>query len=306
MIFQDYHGDVPECICESSETVPITGQNVVYKSTVIQEYGENLFFEPTPLEMLYSDAEKPQVLITVNGIDAVCPGFDCDFVYVEAVGEITSQSLVDGAVTIQGTNLPVDDISITLSNSACEDIVATETEITCTLNVGAAAGEWDVKLVDVNGLTPVESAVEKLSVGLTVTEISPSTGLNQLGGDILTIMGTGFDQILDNTTVTFSDGTACDLITTRDTAITCMVAGFDPDALDSVNPYAVTVTVNSVVDENMTVAILDSKQSGQTVSPTTVSPVLASVLTVTLEETYPDALAVEDFTATLVSQADAT
>ena len=119
-------------------------------------------------------------------------------------------------------------------------------------------------------------------------------------------MGTGFDQIMDNTSVTFSDGTSCDLITTQDTYVTCMVAGFDPDTLDSVNPYTVTITVNSVVDDTMTAAILDSKQSGLVVSPTSVSPVLASVLTVTLEDTYPDILVVDDFTATLVSQSDAT
>lgn len=258
------------------------------------------------MEMLYTDAEKPQVLITVNGIDGVCPDHNCDFVYVEAPSVITSQTLTDGVLTIQGTNLPVDDVTVTLSNSQCDDVVASDTEITCTLNVGAAAGEWDVQVVDVNGLTPVDESVPKMSIGLTVTEISPNTGLNQLGGDILTIMGTGFDQILDNTSVVFSDGTACDLITTQDTYVTCMVAGFDPDTLDSVNPYTVTVTVNSVVEDTMTVAILDNKQSGLVVSPTTVSPVLATVLTVTLEDTYPDTLVVEDFTAKLVDQTDAT
>ena len=70
--------------------MPIEGQNIVYKSEVLQEYGKNLMFEPVPMEMLYNDAEKPQVLVTINGIDGVCPDFNCDFVYVDAPSEITS------------------------------------------------------------------------------------------------------------------------------------------------------------------------------------------------------------------------
>lgn len=67
------------------------------------------------------------------------------------------------------------------------------------------------------------------------------------------------------------------------------------------NPYSLTITVNDIVDTSQTVMLLPTKQSGHTVSPTSVSPVLSTELTVTLESTYPDTLAVEDFTARLVS-----
>lgn len=51
--------------------------------------------------------------------------------------------------------------------------------------------------------------------------------------------------------------------------------------------------------------ILDTKQSGQTVSPNSVNPVISSVLTVTLESTYPETLnSRDDFTATLISRDD--
>ena len=46
--------------------------------------------------------------------------------------------------------------------------------------------------------------------------------------------------------------------------------------------------------------LLPTKQSGHTVSPTSVSPVLSSELIVTLEDTYPDELRVEEFTARLI------
>jgi hypothetical protein len=103
-----------------------------------------------------------------------------------------------------------------------------------------------------------------------------------------------------NTSVVFSDATTCDLLTTSDTEITCLVSGFLESSLDIVNPYSVTITVNGVVDTSQTVTILEDKQSGQSVSPSSVSPVLNTILTVTLEDTYPETLTVESFTAILI------
>ncbi len=69
----DYHGDVPQCEIRASESDPIEGAGVVYISTTVREYGKNLLFEPVPLEMLYADAQAPQVRVKINGIDGVCP-----------------------------------------------------------------------------------------------------------------------------------------------------------------------------------------------------------------------------------------
>ena len=112
----------------------------------------------------------------------------------------------------------------------------------------AAAGEWDIKLIDVNGLTPKEETVATISVPLSVTNVDPIEGLNQLGGDILTLTGEGFDQVTDTTTVTFSDGTACIVLPSSATELTCMVDGFDPEALTIDTPYQMTVNVNGVED----------------------------------------------------------
>lgn len=87
LIFQDYHGDVPQCEIRSSESTPITGNDVIeFNSITYREYGKNLMFEPVPLEFLYTDASQPQVIISVNGIDGVCPEFNCDFLYIEPTG----------------------------------------------------------------------------------------------------------------------------------------------------------------------------------------------------------------------------
>lgn len=178
--------------------------------------------------------------------------------------------------------------------------------ITCILTVPAAAGSWDVRVTDASGLIPVDSTVPKINVGLTVTSISPSTDLNQLGGDVLTLAGEGFDTITDNTQITFSDGTGCDITSTSSGSIECIVSGFNTATINSSTPYTATVSVNSVTDSTQSVMILSTKQSGVSVSPTSVSPVLNSILTVTLESTYPHTLAAADFSAKLVSSTDNT
>ena len=103
---------------------------------------------------------------------------------------------------------------------------------------------------DESGLVPIDASVAKINVGLSVTSISPSTGLNQLGGDILTISGTGFDTAADNTQVTFSDGTSCEIVSTMSTSLECVVSGFDSATLNTSTPYTVTVSVNSVTDSS--------------------------------------------------------
>jgi len=92
-----------------------------------------------------------------------------------------------------------------LGNTKCSSISASDTQITCTLDFLPAAGSWDVQLYDNKGLIPLAAGVAKIDVSLVVSSISPSTGLNQLGGDLLTLSGTGFDTNTENTVVTFSD-----------------------------------------------------------------------------------------------------
>ena len=48
-----------------------------------------------------------------------------------------------------------------------------------------------------------------------------------------------------------------------------------------------TISVNGIENSEQSVMILNTKQSGQTVAPDHISPILAQVLTVTLESTYP-------------------
>jgi len=307
VVFSGYEGNVPECAISSGVTTPITGNNVVFATNVVREYGTNLMFEPVPLEMLYTDAQAPQVTVSVNGIDGVCPQFNCDYTYVSTTAMITGQSISGNTLTITGTNLPTTDIRVRLANSECGTITSSSTtSITCTLSHGAAAGSWYVQLTDASGLAPISTAVSAINIALSISSVSPSTGLNQLGGDLITFTGTGFDTTLDSTSIAFSDGTTCTATATSDTSLTCEVDGFNASTLDTVNPYTSTVTVNGVANSSQSVTLLSTKQSGVSVAPSSVSPVLATQLVISLESTYPYALAASDFQAKLVLASDPT
>jgi len=61
-------------------------------------------------------------MIKVNGIDGVCPEFNCDYVYVDTTALITGQTLTNNALTITGTNLPTTDVAVALANSQCDTV----------------------------------------------------------------------------------------------------------------------------------------------------------------------------------------
>lgn len=77
--------------------------------------------------------------------------------------------------------------------------------------------------------------------------LSPNTLLNPFGGTILTITGTNFPQsTADGTqiTISFSDGTICEVMSTSSTQIVC-----DPDQFTTgLTSATFNVTVNGVTD----------------------------------------------------------
>ena len=64
------------------------GTPVAYSNVTIP-YGENLFFEPIPFEMLRTYETEPQVLVQVGEFPAVCHNLSCNFTYTVPVGEVT-------------------------------------------------------------------------------------------------------------------------------------------------------------------------------------------------------------------------
>ena len=272
--------------------------------------------------MLYTPATSPQVLVTVNDLVAVCPEFNCDYAYKNSVGEVTGQSMASNGLglTIQGTDLPTEDVTVSLGGVDCASIsieirvpasdevedeaAGAQSTVTCTLAHSPPAGSWNVEVLTGMGLVPVQAGLGPLDVAISTTGIRPSVGLNQNGGDLLTIGGTGFPTAASDAAVRFQDGTDCAVRSSTPTEITCVVAGFDQGRLDVGEPVQATVTVNAIADSVQRVRVGTVRLTANAVTPSSVSPVLKSDLTIALMSDYPETLRVEDFSAELQLASD--
>ena len=67
---------------------PLTGQGLIYRSTKVVNASDNLYYDVVPWEWLRTLHGKPQVIVLVDGLPAVCPNFNCDFMYTEPQGEV--------------------------------------------------------------------------------------------------------------------------------------------------------------------------------------------------------------------------
>ena len=117
----------------------------------------------------------------MNGIDGVCPEFNCDYTYINTDALITSQTLTNNVdLVIDGVNLPFEDIVVRVNNAYCDiaNMVASADQITCTLTANPAAGVWDVEIFDLKGLIPVDPSVDKIEVDLVIDSVSPREFLN--------------------------------------------------------------------------------------------------------------------------------
>jgi hypothetical protein len=68
---------------------PLSG-NTDMKSNpkVIRTFGETLFFETVPMEMLNTDEQTPQIRVKIDGMDALCLDMNCDFTYTASPATI--------------------------------------------------------------------------------------------------------------------------------------------------------------------------------------------------------------------------
>ena len=147
-------------------------------------------------------ADNAQVRVTVNGIEAICVALNCDYTYVEATAEISSQVVSGNVLTILGTDLPTgDDTELSLSGKACTINDKTATTITCTFTEALVAGSWNARVATALGGTPLAAGVSPIDVALVITSISPNTDLNYFGGGVLTISGEGFPANMDEVSV---------------------------------------------------------------------------------------------------------
>jgi len=263
-------------------------------------FGESLMFEPMGLEFIKTDSQKPQVLVTIDGIVALCPNDNCDYTYTDSESIVSAQSLVGNEITITGTGLPVSDASIKFGPTPCSISTSTDTELLCTLEENHVAGEWISKVFTDSGVLATDIATP-IAVSHQVDSITPNSGINYLGGDLLTVSGNNFGTDVNAVAVTFADSTSCIIKSCEMTQITCKTSRFSDDVSSSV---AVTVSINNVDDSSLMVDMKTTVAQSLSLSPSSASPVLKTELTVQLSDEFTDIYAA-NFTAYLYKDDDA-
>jgi len=159
--FKDLLSEMDQCTIQSAtDSVDnyLTGLNVVFSSSTISDFGSNLFFEPIPMEMLFTPVTKPQILVTIDDLEAVCANVDCNYEYVVASSEITAFTVTDLDVTITGTDLPESDLTVEFGGATCGTVSGDASGKTCTLEHLPYGGDHLIELTDASGLVPVSAS----------------------------------------------------------------------------------------------------------------------------------------------------
>jgi hypothetical protein len=208
--------------------------------------------------MLRTNVQKSQLKVTVDGKEAVCKNLDCDYIYVAPVGEITSFSFdaSTNKVTINGDLSsivdPTTDIrSIEFAKSKCalDDGSFSSSSLTCTLEQTKTCGSHLPILTTKKGIIPVQSSVATEDIDCSISSVIPSTEINLLGFDNLTISGTNLPSSIHNNeiSIVFTDtqSTKCIPQVSSTTELVCLTQPFDKVASPS-QSYGMVITINGL------------------------------------------------------------
>lgn len=206
--FVGYNDDPGQFEFVSDEDVPITGQDVKFIAQTVTPYGSNLFYEPIPFEMLKTYETKPQVIVNVNGLPAVCHNLTCDFTYTAAVGQVTAASFDESTkkVVIAGTELPskladIQSVYFALTECQVDESTLSSENVECTLALDPTCGDHLPIITSKFGRIPYADGLAKHSVDCSVDAITPLADLNLLGYDNITLTGKNFPHNLESSTI---------------------------------------------------------------------------------------------------------
>jgi hypothetical protein len=123
------------------------------------------------------------------------------------------------------------------------------TEVVCILDRNPTCGTWIPALTTFFGNVPNADSVSALEIQCTITDVTPATDLNLLGGDNITFTGTNFPHEIEGNTfaLTFSNdlSTPCVIQETETTELVCLTDPWDVN-LDREKDYTMTIVINGL------------------------------------------------------------
>lgn len=297
-----------------SETDPlVAGEdgNITFFANTTVPYGQNLFFEPIPFEMLRTYETEPQLIVTVGDLPAVCHNLTCDFTYVEAVGKVTSfvYDSTSSKLTLTGVDMPalitdIAKVEFALSDCAVDELTLSATNLECTLVQEPTCGDFTPILRSNLGIIPNADTMAAETITCTVSTVAPSADLNLLGGDNITISGVNFPHNFETSTVSikFTDTqqTECIPMTSTTSELVCLTQPFDQAS--GVQTLDLVIDINGQsVSSSLQITTMSNVKSSTTISPSSASPVLKTRITVSLESDFPHTLDRADFSINATS-----
>ena len=156
------------------------------------------------------------------------------------------------------------------------------------------AGEHKVHVKSICGEFD-NSNSNAIKVPLAIDSFYPKI-LSHFGGDLITINGSGFSKDSGDIRVHIVDGPECKVLSSDLVKIVCITEPFDEDARR--NLVAVELQVD-VGEESSAQAVEVENTKGHTsgISPTSMSPVLDTELTIKLDDDFDEDFNVKNFEA---------
>lgn len=152
--------------------------------------------------------------MSVDNLPAVCHNLTCDFSYILPDGEITGFTFDEATSRLQlvGVNLPsvisnISKIEFALAECLVDQSTLSASKIDCTLQKEPTCGDYLPILTSALGVIPNNASLRPRTILCAVSQSAPTSGLNLLGGDNITISGTFLPHNLETSTVLikFSD-----------------------------------------------------------------------------------------------------
>ena len=155
-----------------------SGLTFGHETTV--EFNKNLFFDPIPFEMLKTYETKPQVIISVGDLPAVCHNTTCGFDYVEPEGEITAFTHTGTKLTFTGTALPTDPefyqrVMYAYSECTIDAATVTATGFECELVRAETCGSWKPIVTTIKGNIPLKDTIANTDITCSISATHPLT-----------------------------------------------------------------------------------------------------------------------------------
>jgi len=156
------------------------------------------------------------------------------------------------------------------------------------------------------GFIPADSTTAVV-IASAVTTATPSSDYNLLGGDEIVFAGSNLPRDLKRSTIEikFSDAqeTKCIPLSASGSELKCRTEKFAASSTSA--SLSLVITINGqTVTNSLTMAMKDNIKSTQSLVPSSVSPVLKTKVTVTLEASFPHALDKKDLSMWVTNRAN--